>query len=301
MADAEPVRGEPGPGMRALVPAIATSVPSVDDRDRRLGAEAQSAKQGPHGEPSPRRPLAAYDAFAYAAGARVRLPPVATPRARFADVLEWRRTRRAFGPLDAEALSALLWFTARTLETDASAPAGSRGVWEHRVTPSAGGRHPIDVWVSRAKSDWPSAEGNFAAYARGDAGRRTLWCYDPVCHALVAMKPADVAAQAELDSLPARVLEDGRGVENATVLWHAAQFGRTEAAYINPDTLVWRDAGCLVATTALVAAGLRLACCPLGATGEPYISRVAGATAGQVRGVGGCVIGREVAQSRMQL
>jgi hypothetical protein len=107
----------------------------------------------------------------------------------------------------------------------------------------------------------------------------------PIVHALRTLA---VRAEA-LSALRSSVL-DLFPVGEGTILWHAAQPGRTFARYEHGESLVWRDAGALVAMTALVAEGLGLNCCPIGITGEPYLSSAL-ETEGRVVGVGGTVVG----------
>ncbi len=83
------------------------------------------------------------------------------------------------------------------------------------------------------------------------------------------------------------------GGKGGVILWFAAQFARTRAFYEQADSLVWRDAGALVATVALLAETLDLACCPLGVTGEPLLSQVLGSDDAVV-GAGGCMIGARI-------
>lgn len=47
-----------------------------------------------------------------------------------------------------------------------------------------------------------------------------------------------------------------------------------EAAYVNPNSLLWRDAGALLATLHLCAANLGLGFCPLGLLGESFKSAI---------------------------
>lgn len=183
----------------------------------------------------------------------------------FFAVVDRRRSSREFGPLAQSDLATLLWYTAKTREREPSE--SSR--WEHRPTPSAGGRHPIDLLVS----NWP-------------AGSETFYVYDPVGHALCAIHLPDSSARQRLVEDAVEVI----GGRDGVILWHAAQFARTTSKYEHGETLVWRDAGGLVAVTALVSEALALACCPLGITGEPYLSTALGAGEAVV-GVGGCVVG----------
>jgi hypothetical protein len=79
--------------------------------------------------------------------------------------------------------------------------------------------------------------------------------------------------------------------EQARMLWFGAQFERTLSKYENGESLVWRDAGALLATLSLVAECLSLNCCAIGITGEPFVSGMFGKDSNVV-GVGGLLVGR---------
>jgi SagB-type dehydrogenase family enzyme len=221
------------------------------------------------GPPRLRRVAIRYTEWEYAVTSVDYLPLPDVPGSpEFFRVLEGRRSFRCFGPLSRGDLSALLWFTGKTLE---SAPPGSPR-WEHRHVPSAGGRHPIDLLVLDRT-----------------LGPDTLQWYDPCAHALCTLQVRDRGALHRLRNSADHVLQGQDGV----VIWHAAQFARTTSRYADGESLVWRDAGALVAVTTLVAEALGIVCCPLGTTGEPHLSGALGAER-IVQGVGGCVVGSRV-------
>lgn len=193
--------------------------------------------------------------------------PREVPTTPLVDVIERRRSSRGFGDLDQASLARVLWYSSRTKRR-----AVQTRRWEHRGTPSAGGLHPIDIVIQ----DWDRHPGS-------------LFRYEPKAHALMQITPANVSGQHHLREVATACVGRGGG----TVLWYAAQFSRTRAHYELADSLVWRDAGALLATMALVAELLELACCPLGVTGEPHLSRVL-KSGDAVVGVGGCVIGSRV-------
>ena len=217
-------------------------------------------------EPVPRPRPIPYEEHRYATSGRRYLPVPEPPPAMFWDVVGSRRSRRAFGPLGEADLSAVLWHAAKTRLTRRDE---SGSLWQSRPTPSAGGVHPIDILVIDGAPN---------------GGRASL--YRPVPHALDDLRIADRDGfEAFLESVDS-VLRRDRG----TLLWFVAQFGRTASRYENPETLVWRDAGALLATIGLVSEALGLACCGVGATGEPLVSRALGG-AGDLYGAGGCIVG----------
>lgn len=118
-----------------------------------------------------------------------------------------------------------------------------------RAAPSAGAIHPIHlVLATPGSSSW----------------RR----YDGVDHALI-----DVPS-----GLDARDVQCAMQVvltaPDATLILLAAEVGKTAAKYDNPASLVWRDAGALLAVMGLAAHAHALAFCPLGVTGEPWVGRL---------------------------
>jgi hypothetical protein len=74
------------------------------------------------------------------------------------------------------------------------------------------------------------------------------------------------------------------------LLWFCANVEKINAHYEHPESLIWRDAGVLLGVMALVAEALKLNFCPLGISGEPYLSAAFG-TLGRLEGVGGAILG----------
>lgn len=217
------------------------------------------------GEPHPRGTSLPCVEFAYCTDSAEYLPLPHVPTLDFFAVLRARRTRRSFGPLSQAAMSILLWYTGKTLVSASTAAPR----WEHRVPPSAGGRHPLDIVVTR----WPDIDS-------------PAFLYDPLAHAARKLRLSQPAALQGLLLHADQVL----ALQNGVVLWHVAQFQRTLSGYSGGESLVWRDAGALQATTCMVAEAIGLACCPLGMTGEPWVSRALASGSAAV-GVGGCVVG----------
>jgi hypothetical protein len=113
--------------------------------------------------------------------------------------------------------------------------------------------------------------------------------YNPISHSLAAVDgigPEDVNVFCDhvTNVVP---------ISQGTIVWFGAQFHKTLAKYDGGESLVWRDAGALLATFCMVSEALDLNCCGIGITGEPFLSRMLGSPEG-VRGVGGCVIGTRV-------
>jgi SagB-type dehydrogenase family enzyme len=208
-----------------------------------------------------------YQEFTYDTAERVLLArpaeEIATP---CLEVLQHRRSRRSFAPLRSPHLGDLLWYVAKVRDMP---PPTQPLRWQHRSTPSAGGRHPIDLLITQT--------GSVAA---------PVYLYEPLSHALVSLRLGD---QEQLTSLHQETVELIPHAQ-ATAIWFAAQFDRTLARYENGESLIWRDAGALIATINLVAETLGLNCCALGITGEPWLSGVLHSHPWVV-GVGGCLVG----------
>jgi len=194
--------------------------------------------------------------------------PNQLPDVSFQTVLASRQSRRTFKPLGQDDLNSLLWYSARALVV--SSPTQSTR-WQHRPTPSAGGRHPIDILVFN-EQDKP----------------RSVHLYQPEPHALGKLTDLDTSSMEKL----CVAVDEVVAPEQAMMLWFGAQFERTLSKYENGESLVWRDAGALLATLSLVAECLSLNCCAIGITGEPFISGMLGKTSNVV-GVGGLLVGRQ--------
>lgn len=213
-----------------------------------------------------------YSEFRYSATNRSYLPIPSSPlTAPFIEVLESRRTRRKFGKLSQERLSALLWYSGKTRATWRET---SGYLWQHRPSPSGGGRHPLDLFV----------------LTTGLAPQKDIKIYDPIAHALCQLEidePTSLISFLKEVNSPVEICADG------TLLWFGAQFDRTMSKYENGESLVWRDAGALTATISLVCEALGMGCCPLGMSGEPWFSTIL-ASKELVVGAGGCIVGERV-------
>ncbi|WP_173201775.1 hypothetical protein [Geobacter sp. SVR] len=184
-------------------------------------------------------------------------------------VIESRKTRREFGRINLDQLSALFWYSAKTY---ASKILEQDHKWHHRPAPSAGGRHPLDHIIFRH-----------------DAGTWTVFLYDPISHAFGRLVIEDSEALRQWLEGLFKTLQ----IEAATVVWNVAQFQRTSSVYTNSASLIYRDEGAIQATFGLVAEALGLSFCTLGVSGEPILSGLFKAT-DRLRGIGGFCVGERV-------
>ena len=218
------------------------------------------------GSPTPREYELAYSEFEYKVEGKTYLSEpeiqIDTP---IGSVLAERRSVRSLKAVPGEKINALLWYSSRVISL---APAASRR-WQHRPSPSAGGRHPVDLFVVDLHT---SSE--------------EIFLYDPISHALSRLVISELTYLYQLIEFSNQILP----LDQATIIWFGGQFERTMSKYEDGESLVWRDAGALIATLSLVAESLQLNCCALGITGEPLFSQML-KSKGKVTGVGGLVIG----------
>jgi Nitroreductase family len=119
-----------------------------------------------------------------------------------------------------------------------------------RPSPSAGALHPLDVTLV----DW--------------RGAPRLMHYDSFLHQLDILGPLKgLDHLRQLAHATEEIVSGARGT--AVVL--LGDVARVGAAYDNPDTLFWRDAGALLQTLFLAATAFRLAFCPLGVLGQQVV------------------------------
>lgn len=210
------------------------------------------------GNPLPRDNIEPYELVRWPTGEIKRLPTgPALQTCSFEQVLTSRQSEREFRGISDEQLGRLLWQACSSRESWHS----SYGFdLEHRATPSAGAIHPIHLVLH-----FP--------------GDHRWWLYQPQGHYLVEIRGAAHRLEGLLPSC-AEVLESDQAVH----ILFVAEPGKTLAKYQNGCSLIWRDAGALLAVIALSAHAHGLNFCPLGITGEPWASALA--DQGKLVGVG---------------
>lgn len=214
-------------------------------------------------EPVPRSKPAPYSPLVWECGPTTPLEEVEGVAAiDLGMLLQQRRSRRVFEPLPLGHLGHLLGLVCQTQAVRAS---GFGFEQELRACPSAGALHPIHVLCQR------EAEGEWERY-------------DPMRHELVGVAGSSHLAKAARAC--ADNIVDSAG---AVLLALVAEPGRAGAKYVNPQSLIWRDAGVIIGYFSLVAEALELNFCPLGATGDPYIRPLS--AAGLLEGVGLLLVG----------
>jgi hypothetical protein len=123
--------------------------------------------------------------------------------------------------------------------------------WESRSAPSAGGLHPIRLLIL-------PIEGSAASQG----------FYDPNQHTLIRID------RNALD-LNRESIDELLGQTGGTTIQLAADAVLINACYTHASSLMWRDAGALLATICLVATALELQSTAVGRTGKSIV-RAAG-------------------------
>lgn len=176
------------------------------------------------------------------------LPKTLPPRD-FRDVLEARRSA-VYGPLDKYELAALLWYATGIRGWEQSGRSGFPISW--RPAPSAGGLHPIEIVAISSCGDCEVMHYNPRDHSYGYWG-------GPWDHLIL-----DNSAKSTM----------AIGAASGWTLFMVADFGRTEAAYENPITLIFRDSGCLICTLCLCAEWLGLSSCPIGSLSQDLVAKL---------------------------
>lgn len=175
-------------------------------------------------------------------------PCMQPPEQMFGDVLGRRQSDRHLGALRRESLCDLLWHSARTRARDLAV------TLEHRAAPAAGALHALEVLLIEPPDE-------------------SLWRYDPHRSVLgkVRLRSLDALGRSCGDIRGGA----GRGNNKATLIVVAADERRYRATYQNSESLLWRDAGCLLMTIHLVSTWLGLGSCILGSLGNKVLSSLA--------------------------
>lgn len=199
------------------------------------------------GEPRPRAVTGEASIIHWPVSYTLRCPKMTPPPDRsFSGVLEGRRSRRKMERLPLRDLTSVLAFT---LAPRAVLP-GDRFGRSLRPSPSAGAVHPVEVLLIY--------------------GLR-VFRYMPMTHEL------DLLRVSGPEGLRAFVRECGRLLPDAsqgTAIVLAGDLQRVAALYEHPESLLWRDAGALLQTLALVVAAYGHAFCPLGIVGRSVLEAI---------------------------
>lgn len=170
--------------------------------------------------------------------------PPAPGTGSFVDILEQRRSSVG-GPCALEAVGRVLWFATGVRGHGRIGRAGLE--LEGRPHPGAGGLHPIELLCI------------------GLDGPPDVLLYDARNHAFGEVRTdAERVRSVALQCVGTLVQEEPHG-------WTVLLVGDMEkyaAAYTLPESLAFRDAGCVTMSLCMCAEWLSLAACPLGALGH---------------------------------
>lgn len=139
----------------------------------------------------------------------------------------------------------------------------------HRPMHSAGGLHPVEIALVTG-----NRRHRIFRLNANEAVLELLYSDQPETLSKLDAKISEVFPHAECDYLVM--------VADSTAL---------DAFYTNAESLLWRDAGALMATLHLCATAYRLAFCPAGILGRELIQALFGVDT-RVRALGAAAIGR---------
>jgi hypothetical protein len=143
----------------------------------------------------------------------------------------------------------LLWYAAGARGFAESGRARIPIIWS--ASPSAGGLQCIQVICIADDGSLPRL-------------------YDPIAHRWLVLAVDAEGVCAENWSAVKAVT----GLEHGCTLRLLGDWSKLSAAYYDAETLLFRDAGCLIATLGLCAEWLDLKACPLGFVGDAIVPRL---------------------------
>jgi len=198
-------------------------------------------------DPQPKASPGALDQIVWPVRSWRRCPAVVPPPdGSMIGLMESRRSGRTIGPAPLrEVLNAIAFCTRPRFVLENDPYHRTR-----RLSPSAGAVHAVDVLIVDQCRSVPR-----------------IWRYDPLSHSLETLRIAESSAVQRFSILTQELLPDSR----PTALVFVGDVHRIEGLYDHAHSLLWRDAGALLQTLALVAAAYRLAFCPLGILGGEVV------------------------------
>jgi hypothetical protein len=215
--------------------------------------------------PTPKKSLAPYRYYDWSLRNGTSLPsPNLSLLEPIALVIEQRRTGRHFHKIEASDLSTLLHWTARTQSFRETA-AGT--IQKRKRVISAGAAHPIHILTWQTEKGWDY--------------------YNDLTHEVHSLNIEKKLSDGLISSANSCV-----PIRNGTLIVMVAEIGITNTLYSNSDSLIWRDSGAIIGLMSIVSESMKLNFCPLGITGEPYISQID--SSGSISGVGMAIIGQRV-------
>ena len=215
-------------------------------------------------DPRPREAERQISEFGWPVVCSISCPGVERPPPRlFSDVAEERRSVREMSRLRLkDVVNTIAYICLPRFRKRGDATVRSK-----RLAMSAGALHPISVVLVHP----------------GQLIR--AFVYEPLTHSLNMLR-ANVTDLNMLVDQARLILPDSDG----TLIAFLADPSKTDACYENGSSLLWRDAGALIQSTALAAAAFGQAFCPLGVLGH-HVPKALGAE-GELVPCGVAILGR---------
>lgn len=182
-----------------------------------------------------------YEPFIYPQGKKDKLiKPNAFYESSFIDVLFKRRSHQELTSCEITKISDVLFYCMRIhkITNDITGTITSK-----RICPSAGARHPIDIIVSLPN----------------ELKERKLFYYNPIDHSLNELILDREKVIKFVEDINSTLF-----LNDACLFWFSIQVEKTGSKYLNPESLYWRDAGCLLYAVQLISTYVGLNSCPIG-------------------------------------
>lgn len=216
-------------------------------------------------------PYRAFD-FPYV-GQRIPLEGInpTLPDKTISELLCERRSYRKLGEIDFSSFSNILYHGARV-----------RDIWiapdnykaTSRASPSAGGRHPIDL----------------LCVVNGIVGlNEGIYVFDPFLCELIEIANSEKAREELTIEAFTRL---GEEAIPPVVVFFIAQVHKTFTRYPGGITFIYRDCGAMITTISLVATSLDLYSCAIGTSGSLIINKLLDIPFPDLVEVGGIALGR---------
>ena len=166
-------------------------------------------------------------------------------------ILRSRRSTSSTKPISTQELSELLHFAAQPLQVHMDTSGYFTSL---RPSPSAGARHPLDIFViSPLLNDEAKGIGYYNSFEHS-----------------IDLINVDQKILGKFIEL----VNKNKPIGSATLLWFGACMQKTGSKYQNPESLVWRDCGALLMCLQLVGQALGLKSCPIGTLGYPHFDKM---------------------------
>lgn len=159
----------------------------------------------------------------------------------FLNVLYSRRSVKPSSSLPINKLSELLF---HSLNIHSLSINEKNYITTKRTTPSAGGRHPVDLMILQNVPQYNKMKLNY---------------YNPIDHSLNELKISNKYLISFIEEVNENI-----NLNDSTLIWFVIQKNKTGSKYLNPESLYWKDTGALLYCLQLVSTYLGIKSCPIG-------------------------------------